>query len=61
MNNKKIAIFTALFIIVFMILAGFIAIAEKLPIAGKILTFVFTILLVLFVIIFFIFIVKRRK
>lgn len=61
MDNKKNAIIVAIFIIIFMIIAGIIGIAEKLPVIGKISVFIFAILLVLFVLVFFIILAKRRK
>lgn len=61
MDNKKNAIIVAIFIIIFMIIAGIIGISGKLPVIGKISVFIFAILLVLFVLVFFIILAKRRK
>lgn len=61
MKNKKAAIITVIFIVIFMLLALFISIAGKIPIISKPLMLIFAVILVLFVLGFFIIISKRRK
>ena len=61
MKNKKAAIITVIFIIIFMLLALFISIAGKIPIISKPLMLIFAVILVLFVLGFFIIISKRRS
>lgn len=61
MENKKIAIIVSIFIVIFLLLAGLIGLAGKIPFLSKPLVFIFAIILVLFVLGFFIIISKRRK
>lgn len=61
MKNKKAAIITVIFIVIFMLLALFISIAGKIPIISKPLMLIFAVILVLFVLGFFIIISKRRR
>ena len=61
MENKKIAIIVSIFIVIFLLLAGLIGLAGKIPFLSKPLVFIFAIILVLFVLGFFIVISKRRK
>ena len=63
MENKKTAIIVSIFIfiVIFLLLAGLIGLAGKIPFLSKPLVFIFAIILVLFVLGFFIIISKRRK
>ena len=61
MESKKIAIIVSIFIVIFLLLAGLIGLAGKIPFLSKPLVFIFAIILVLFVLGFFIIISKRRK
>ncbi len=61
MEGKKIAITVSAFIVIFMLLAGIIELAGKIPFLSKPLVFIFAIILVLFVLSFFIIISKRRR
>ena len=61
MNNKKIAVIISAFIAVLFIIIGIIAIAGHIPFFGKPLTLIFAIILIIFILGFFIIIVKRRK
>lgn len=61
MSNKKVAIIVAVFIAVLFLIIGFIALAGHVPVFSRILTFLFSIILVIFVVGFFIIIAKRKK
>ena len=61
MESRKIAIIISVFIVIFMLLAGLIALAGKIPFISKPLVFIFAIILILFVLGFFIIINKRRR
>ena len=58
MENKKTAIIVSIFIVIFLLLAGLIGLAGKIPFLSKPLVFIFAII---FVLGFFIIISKRRK
>lgn len=53
MENKKTAIIVSIFIVIFLLLAGLIGLAGKIPFLSKPLVFIFAIILVLFVLGFF--------
>lgn len=61
MSNKKIAIIVTAFIIVVLFIAGIMGIAGHIPLLGKPIVFIFSIILVAFVLGFFVIIAKRRK
>lgn len=61
MNNKKAAIIVSVFIVSLFIIIGLIGIAQHIPFLGKPLVFIFAIILMIFIIAFFILLVKRRK
>lgn len=61
MSNKKIALLVTVFIAVLFIIIGIIALAGHIPLLGKPLTFIFAVVLVVFVLGFFIIIGKRKK
>ena len=48
MENKKSAIIVSIFIVIFLLLAGLIGLAGKIPFLSKPLVFIFAIILVLF-------------
>lgn len=61
MNNKKIAIIVSVFILVLFILIGFMGIMGKIPLLGKPIAFITSIIIILFVLGFITVIAKRRK
>jgi len=61
MNNKKAAVIVTLFIIALFIIIGFIAVSGHIPLLGKPLALIFALILILFIIGFFVRIIKRRK
>lgn len=61
MNNKKIALIVAAFIVSLFIIIGIIAIAGHIPLLGKPLAFIFAIVLIVFILGFFIIIGKRNR
>lgn len=61
MNNKKKAFYLTAFIACLFAIIGTIAIAEHLPLIGKPLVFILTIVLVIFIIIAYIIIMRRSK
>ena len=61
MNGKRNAILVAIFIFVLFILIGFIGISSHIPFLKNALMLFFSIVLVVFVLTFFIVIIRRRK
>lgn len=61
MSNKKIALVVTAFIIIVLLIAGIMGIAGHIPLLGKPIVFIFSIILLAFVLGFFIIITKRRK
>lgn len=61
MSNKKIALIVTAFIVVVLLIAGMMGIAGHIPLLGKPIVFIFSIILAAFVVGFFIIIAKRRK
>lgn len=61
MNNKKIALTVTAFIIVFMLIVLIIGISGHIPFIGKGLMLIFAVTLIIFVLIFFIIIARRKK
>lgn len=60
MDNKRIAAIVVVFIVGFMLIAAIMGIGAHIPFLGKGIAFIFAILLVLFVLVFFVIIGRKR-
>lgn len=61
LNNRKIVLIVMLFIALFMIGAVSLGIAEHIPFLGKALTLIIAAAIILFVLVFFVLVNRRKK
>lgn len=61
MNNRKIAVIISIFIVVMLIVIGFMGIASRIPFVGRALALIFAVILIIFVILTVIISGRRKR
>lgn len=60
MNNGKIVLIITVFIIGFLIISALLGLVSKIPLVGKLISGIVVIILIVFVIIFFAFVARKK-